>query len=236
VSERTRGWALAAWAAAVDLVLVLNMLWPLPGREADCRGVMGVDGVPVTAALLLSRRPGNTIGRLLGVVAMSVGAIFVLSWYALTHPDLALSAWTEAVEAIPAVLQFGGILGLLHLFPTGRPIGRAHPWVLVALSTYIACFAVLGVLNPGPLPLTGRDNPLAVGPPWLEDVYRRGIGGLVVFALLGLVVVARRWWIASPVERAQLKWGSATAPSTSTGSSVAWWATGRSSACSVSCT
>ena len=81
MSERTRGWALAAWAAAVDLLLVLNVLWPLPGREADWPWVMGLMAFPVTAALLLARRPGNTIGRLLG------------------------------------------------------------PWVLVELSTYIACFA-----------------------------------------------------------------------------------------------
>jgi hypothetical protein len=212
VSERARGWALAAWAAAIDLVLALNVLWPFPGHEADWPWVMGLMAFPVTAALLLARRPGNTIGRLLGVVAMSAGAIFVMSSYALAHPDAGLSAWAEAVESIPAVLQFGGILGLLHLFPTGRPIGRAHRWMLVALWTYIACFAVLGVINPDPLPLTGRANPLGVGPVWVGDVHRRGIGGLVVFALLGFVVVARRWWAASPVERAQLKWflGSAT--------------------------
>jgi hypothetical protein len=114
---------------------------------------------------------------------MSAGAIFIMSSYALAHPDAGLSAWAEAVESIPAVLQFGGILGLLHLFPTGRPIGRAHRWMLVALWTYIACFAVLGVINPDPLPLTGRANPLGVGPVWVGDVHRRGIGGLVVFAL-----------------------------------------------------
>ncbi len=212
VSERARGWALAGWAAALDLLLALNVLWPLSGQEANWPWVMGLMAFPVTAALLLARRPGNAIGRLLGVVAMSAGAIFVLSWFALTRTDARLSAWAEAVESIPAVLQFGGILALLHLFPTGRPISRAHRWVLLALWTYVACFAALGVVNPGPLALTGRANPLGVGPAWVEDVYSRGVAGIVVFALLGFVVVARRWWTADLVERAQLKWflGAAT--------------------------
>jgi len=206
VSERARGWTLAVLAAAVDLVLMLNVLWPFPGYEEDWPWVAGLMAFPVAAALLLTRRPGNTIGRLLGLVALSAGAIFVLSWYALIRPDAELSAWAEALEAAPAVLQFGGILGLLHLFPTGRPIGRAHRWVLVALGTYVTCFALLGVLKRGPLTLTGRANPLGVGPAWLADVYDRGFSGLIVFALLGFVVVAWRWWTADVVERAQLKW------------------------------
>lgn len=142
------------------------------------------------------------------MVALSAGAIFVLSWYALAHPHAEPSAWGEAIVSIPSVLQFGGILGLLHLFPTGRPISRAHRWMLVALWTYIACFSVLGVVNPGPLTLTGRVNPFGRGPAWLADLYPRGIIGVVVFALLGFVVVARRWWTADAVERAQLKWAT----------------------------
>ncbi len=210
MSQRARNWALALWAAAVVVVLALNVARPFPGREADWPWVMGLMAFPVAAALLLARRPGNAIGLLLGLVAMSAGAIFVLSWYAQAYPKEELSALAEAIESMPAVLQFGGILGLLHLFPTGRPIGRAHRWVVVALWTYVAIFALLGLINPGPL--TGRTNPLGVGPVWLHDAYRRGIGGLVVFALLGFLAVARRWWTATPVERAQLKWflGAAT--------------------------
>jgi hypothetical protein len=78
--------------------------------------------------------------------------------------------------------------------------------MLIGLWMYIGCFAVLGVARPAPLPLTGRANPFAVGPAWLADLYERGVSGLVGFAVLGLVVVARRWWTATPVERAQLKW------------------------------
>ena len=121
MSQRARTLALAAWAAAVVVVLALNVARPFPGREADWPWVMGLMAFPVAAALLLAHRPGNTIGRLLGLVAMAAGAIFVLSWYAQAYPNEELSAWAEAIESAPAVLQFGGILGLLHLFPTDDP-------------------------------------------------------------------------------------------------------------------
>lgn len=35
MNRRTRGWAFAAWAAAVVVVLALNVAQPFPGREAD---------------------------------------------------------------------------------------------------------------------------------------------------------------------------------------------------------
>ena len=91
MSQRARNWALALWAAAVVVVLALNVARPFPGREADWPWVMGLMAFPVAAALLLARRPGNAIGLLLGLVAMSAGAIFVLSWYAQTVPDGPLS-------------------------------------------------------------------------------------------------------------------------------------------------
>lgn len=213
MNRRTRGWAFAAWAAAVVVVLALNVARPFPGREADWPWVMGLMAFPVASALLLACRPGNTIattparrrgdvgGRHLRAVVVRAGV-----------PRRGFVRVAEAIESVPAVLQFAGILGLLHLFPTGRPIGRVHRWVVVALWAYVAFFTLLGLVNPGPLTLTGRPNPLGVGPPWLHDVYGSGIGGVAVFALFGFVVVARRWWIATPVERAQLKWflGAAT--------------------------
>jgi hypothetical protein len=212
LNERVRGWLLAGWAAAVVGVLAVNVVWPFPGHEADWPWVVGLMAFPVAAALLLARRPGNIIGRLLGVVGVSAGAIFILSGLVLTYPQAALSRFIEAFEMVPAVTQFGGMLGLLHLFPTGRPIGRVHSWIVTALWTYIAVFAVLGPVRPGPLTLTGRPNPLGLGPLWLSDVHQSGTAGIAVFAVLGFCVVVQRWRTAAPVERAQLKWffGGAT--------------------------
>jgi hypothetical protein len=197
---------LAAWAAAVVGVLALNVLWPFPGQEDDWPWVMGLTAFPIAAALVLARRPDNVVGRLLGLVGMSAGAIFVLSWYAQVFPDAPMSRQAEAVEAVPVVLQFGGILGLLHLFPTGRPVNRLHAWVVTALWCYVALFAVAGLMLPGPMELTGRQNPFGLGPPWVRDLFAAGVGGIGVFAPLGFLAVFARWRRAGPVERAQLKW------------------------------
>lgn len=151
MSGRVRGWLLASWAALVVGVLVLNVAWPFPGHEEEVPWVIGLMVFPVAAALVLARRPGNAVGRLLALVGMAAGAIFVLSWYALAFPGAPLSREVEAIENIPTVLQFAGILGLLHLFPTGRPANRVHVRVVAAMWWYFAAFAVLGVIRPGPM-------------------------------------------------------------------------------------
>jgi hypothetical protein len=172
---------------------------------------MGLMAFPVAAALVLARRPGNVIGRLLGLVGMSAGAIFLVSWYVLAFPHAPLSRQVEAVDTIPAVLQFGGILGLLHLFPTGRPVNRLHARVVTALWWFFAVFAVVGVVGPGRLSLTLRLNPFGLGAPWLSDLFDVAQAGMLAFVVLGLWAVFARWRRAGPVERAQLKWFFAAA-------------------------
>ena len=71
VRDHGRGWLLAGWAAAVVGVQALHVIWPFPGHEQDWPWVMGLMAFPIAAAIVLARRPGNVIGRLLGLVGMS---------------------------------------------------------------------------------------------------------------------------------------------------------------------
>lgn len=129
MSRRAHGWLLAAWAVAVEGVLVLNV-----------------------------------------------------AWYAQTHPAGPVSRQLEAVESAPAVLQFGGVLGLVRLFPTGRPLSAGHARIVSALWWYV----VVGVVLPSPLAASGRPNPFGIGPLWLRDVRAAGRVGVVVFVGLGV--------------------------------------------------
>lgn len=79
------------------------------------------------------------------------------------------------------------------------------------LRWYIAVFAVVGVVVPGPMAVTGRLNPFGVDASWLRVAWRAGPVGLVPFVLIGLWAVAVRWRRAAAVERAQLKWFFAAA-------------------------
>ncbi len=82
-----RSQALAAWAASVVVVLALNVVWPLPGQAESWPWATGLMAFPVAGGLLLAKRPGNPIGRILALVGVAAAAIFTLSWYAVTYPD-----------------------------------------------------------------------------------------------------------------------------------------------------
>ena len=203
---KLRGWLLAGWAAAIVGVQARHVIWPFSDREGDWPWVMGLMAFPIAAALLLARRPGNIIGRLLALVGMAAGAIHLTAWYVLAYPDAPLSRQVEAIDTAGVVLSFAGLLGLLHLFPTGRPINRPHARVVTALWCYVVVAAALGVVRPGPLALTDRPNPFGLGPPSLSGLFDAGFAGVLVFVVLGFWVVVVRWRRAGPVERAQLKW------------------------------
>jgi hypothetical protein len=196
---------LTVWATFVVGTLVLNLLWPLPGQQDAWPWVTGLMAFPVAAVLVLSRRPTNGVGLALGAVGTAAAVIFVLTWYAVTFADAPQTRFAEALAGSGYVVQFAGLVALLHLFPTGRPMNGWHAGLFTVFAWLAVGLAALMPMRPGPLDVTVRPNPLGV--PWLavvvDDV---GFGLLVVFALVGLGSLVARWRRAGPVERNQLKW------------------------------
>lgn len=211
MDHRIRSWLLTGWALSVVGILALNVLWPLPGRQEEWPWVVGLMAFPVAAALVLARRPGNPVGRVLGTIGTAAGVIFLTSWYAMTYPDAALSRPAEVLDNVAVGVQFAALLALLHLFPTGRAVGPWHGRLLrVLLWTAVAVIA-LHVVKPGPLPLTGRPNPFGIAPAWTVAVDAFTALLLPLVALLGVVVLVARRRRAGTVERAQLDWFFAAA-------------------------
>ena len=206
MSQRARTWGLVLWAALVIVIIVANMVRPGPGMEDIWPWAGGLLAFPIAAVIVLVRVPRNTIGRLLGVVATAAGVDFALSWVAVSLAGSPQAGYAEAATAPASVTIFIAILGLLHLFPTGRPVARWHRWVLLALVAWGGAFAVLGLFAPGPAGFSGAANPLAIGPAWIGSLFDAGFAGVPLFGLLGIVVLVVRRRRAGPVERAQLKW------------------------------
>jgi hypothetical protein len=212
MSQRVRNWALAGWASFTVGVLALHVVWPQPGQEVGYwPWAVGLMAFPVAAALILAKLPGNGVGRVLGVVGMATLAIFFPWWYAVNYLDSPLSRLAEVLSDVAVVPQFGGMIALMYLFPTGRPLNVRHARVFTVFGWFLAGVAVLGLLRPGPLWATGRPNPLGVAPDWTVPVWDVGFVALLVFGLLGIGSLVVRWRIAGPIERSQLRWVLAAA-------------------------
>jgi hypothetical protein len=207
-----RRWSLVATAGATVGVLGLHVIWPQPGQVDYWPWAIGLMAYPMAAALILVKRPGNGVGRTLGIVALASLAIFGTWWYIGQRPDAPLAAAAEVVHAIAVMPQFGAMVALLYVFPTGRPAGRGYRAALALFCWLLAGATLLWLLSPGPLPLTGRANPAGVLPAWTRTVADplRGLL-LIAFAAPGLASLVVRWRRAGTVERAQVRWFVAAA-------------------------
>jgi hypothetical protein len=199
-----RATLLWGWAAGVIVVLALGAARPLPfdgWDEAAWPWAVGPMVLPVAAALVLQRRPGNPIGRLLGVAGTAAGLMFATSWAIVTWPEVAVVGWAARAAGMGVVVEIGALLALVHVYPTGRPFGRAHRMVLgvLALTLTAAAVSSVRVILPG-----GAVDPTA--PAWVVTVHELTLLAAALLGLGGIAVLLARYRLAGPVVRAQLKW------------------------------
>jgi hypothetical protein len=211
MSGHVRNVALAGWAALSVALLAVAAVVELRevGAAGDWPWGIGLMAFPVAAALLLMKRPGNGVGRALGVVGMTAAAIFALGGVdevMQLAPATPLSRQTEAVANALVMPMWGGMIALLYLFPTGRPLNARHGRVLAVFMWMIAGLAVLQLIRPGPLADSGRVNPFGFGPDWTRPVFEFGLVVLPLSALVGIGSLIMRWRRAGATEQAQLRW------------------------------
>jgi hypothetical protein len=211
-------WAVCLLVIALVLVKIPYFL-PLLAVDAEehpvAQALFHTLGVPfaVVGALIAARRPGNRIGWLLLVGALSIGSAqlawaYVLS--ALHHGGrfIYLVGWIGNLLPWPAL---GALILLLLLFPTGQLLSRR--WRPVAWAAVVWCAAVMVsmalypqlIANPqlqNPIGLAGRAGDL------MRSVQDSALVGsipvlLVLLAALSLILRFRR---SRGAERQQLKW------------------------------
>jgi hypothetical protein len=222
VKKRATVWG--AWATCVLVValtvaaVVVDFLpgqsQRLPLRIADWSFTAVAVPLAMVGALVTVHRPGNRLGGLLLVGALSIGVVKVaqeLVQYGVGHPGAVLAlewiGWVSNWVWVPAILMF---LLLPVLFPDGQPLSprwRPLVWVIVAgaLVSIVGSALLPEVVDAPSLqtPLGLRGAAGAMLEQALSKLFLLGLPVAAVAAIVSLVVRFRR---ARGVERQQLKW------------------------------
>ena len=160
--------------------------------------------------LIVSRARGNRLGALMLVVGV-IGALqglFGSVDASSTQLGLSDSAgyWLYAGTSACQVLFVGGVVVLLLLAPTGRPLSRRWRWViwLTAISVVSAALDAL---------IFREEQDAGIEPTGAASVVNgvlTGIGSLVVLGLLAApLCLGLRWYRAKGLERQQVMWVAA---------------------------
>jgi uncharacterized membrane protein YhaH (DUF805 family) len=198
-------------------------LWDEGTVVENVTGVMlgvGFGAFAVVGALLVIRRPTNSIGWILSAIGLMVSTIFGAGTGYATYvmstrgqPDAlaVLGAW--ATNCLWFMMLALALIYLPLLFPDGRLLSRR--WLSVAV---LGGIGTLGIVLPGALvdtipvnevPGPGIANPIGIeGLGKIEDLPIFGaVEGLFLLAALGAVAsVVVRFRRSRGVERQQMKW------------------------------
>ncbi len=176
--------------------------WLETGVGAISYGAMGY--------LIVSRDRGNRLGTLMLVVGV-IGALQGLFGSVdASSAQLSLSEsaghWLYAGTSACQVLFVGGVVVLLLLAPTGRPLSRRWRWViwLTAISVVSAALDAM---------IFREEQDAGIEPTGVASVVNGFLTGLGSLVTLGLVAaplcLGLRWYRAKGLERQQVMWVAA---------------------------
>ena len=163
-------------------------------------------GYPLVGGLLLWRRPGNTIGRLLlftGCCMVAAGASNDLVGDPPGYGPVGL----EVFGFLLGVLGWLGLMALVVLFPSGRAETWASKILIRVLAVLTVLIFVAALFSTEPL-ASGRANPLGISA--LDWFTRWFIGpGFILVPLIMLAALTSliaRWRRSRGTERLQFRW------------------------------
>ena len=224
VASRTRFLVLVGWIAAIGMALAGLILLAATGWQSipDSYGFPGFTApfafsFGTIGAIILSRRPGNRVGRLLLVVGILAAFQVLYTAYATygllfapgSLPLAIVAAWLLSWAWVPFMFMAGPTL--LSVFPDGRFVSAAWRRVLLGSTAFAALICIGSALQQGPIEnFPPADNPIGFLPkPIAFALVVTGFFGLtlsIVGAASSLVVRYRR---ADQERRQQLKWFAA---------------------------
>jgi two-component system NarL family sensor kinase len=156
-------WTLTVVFSAVSLIIAeqgsLVIMLPL-GAWSSTSSTVGT--------IIVSRRPENPIGWILGAIGFLWACNIFSGLYAIhalvtspgSLPAGEVAAWVATWVVWPA---FGLLAYLFLLFPDGRPLSSRWRPLLWITGILIAVDVIVNALNPGPITgLEGARNPLGI--------------------------------------------------------------------------
>lgn len=216
---RQLGWML--WLIDVMTIITGIIMFTRTTSSDQIAGLLGTYSLviaflafPVIGALIISRRPENTIGWIF--CAIGLGTAFTS--FSAAFEQTALVNHTDAAPIVGVITVLGNMvwpmnlaLGtwLLFLFPTGRlpsPRWRLVFWLDVVVSVGSA---MISLVTPGYLESGNRIwNPLGiVGTESLIAMLNNVGGPIFIFcALASLISIIVRYVKSRDTQRQQIKW------------------------------
>lgn len=163
-------------------------------------------GFAVVGALLLWRRSGNAIGRILLGIAVywSVSGAIVIPGVAAALPE-----WIELLVGTLGYVAWMLLPVLIVVFPSGRVTSRLGRLVVVAAVAIALSVVAIALTAPGPLALSGRENPLGVeglGPLSAVALGDESFLSVPLIGAVALVDLVMRWVRADGATRLQFRW------------------------------
>ena len=223
MSARARIVVAIGWSVAVIGALLVFIVRAGSGFTSGMAS-LGFAGLALSivsdatvGAVLMIRRPGNVIGRVL-MAAGILTAVTLLGWVsgaALTETKgphdvgAGIASLIGGIGFTPSLFVAGPLLALL--FPSGRLPSPTWKWPVWAIVVVIVVGSAVEILHPGPIPASVANNPFgASGFSGSEAFWTIGIvlvlASLPLAFLLAIAAVIVRFRHAEGVERAQLKW------------------------------
>jgi hypothetical protein len=217
------GWALALIGGVGGLVV--RVVWPAPILPttfgAGPTNMVAIAFLGITwatvGALLVLRRPGNPVGRIMVVVGLGLALSVLTVAVAFASLATGTAVGRQAASLAGALTSLlTPILILVFYLPMIFPTGRGHTPRWDALGRVFLgiglTLATLQVVHPGDVHLLpGIPNPIGFGPqlrPIFGDQIAGGVDALGIAILSPILVlsVVSRYRSAGSMERQQLKW------------------------------
>jgi hypothetical protein len=172
----------------------------LAGGDMMLEIFAGALGYGVMGYLIASRAPGNRLGALmlgLGVVAGVQGLLGTID---------SEGGWLYGVASACQVLFVGGVVVLLLLAPTGRPLSSRWRWVVWLTALSVGAFSLDALLFRAQI--EAGTQPSGIG--LVAHGLLAGIGAPFPLALLAAMFsLGLRWFRSRGLERQQVTWVAA---------------------------